>query len=266
MQGKPESHVDPPRGCELVSLKTRDGDTIKALYGPALLPNGAADPDAARRPTLIYFYGNGTMMSYSMQEFMTFRRLRANVAIAEYAGYGISTGSPSEKSFYATADAVYDFIASHPGVDPRQIIPTGWSIGSGVAIDLAHHKPVAAVATFSAFTSMKAAAQHMLPFLPVGLLLQHHFDNKTKIGELKVPLFLAHGTKDTLVPFYMNAELAKAAKSPVTVVPVEGAGHNDIFDTGGDDLMQKLGRFIESVHQNVITREAATTTQPTTRS
>lgn len=249
--------MDAPRGCDLVPLRTRDGDQVYALFGKALTPHGQPRSDAASRPTLIYFYGNATMMAYTLDEFAQFRRLGANVAVAEYAGYGISSGKPSEKSFYATADAVYDYVIARKDIDPKQIIPTGWSIGGGVAIDLAHRRPAAGVATFSAFTSMSAMARHVIPILPVSLFLKHKFDNQAKIGDLAVPIFQAHGTHDEIIPFWMNARLAAAAKAPVTVVPVEGAGHNDIFDVGGDDLIQKFGRFIEGVHAS---RDSATTT------
>jgi fermentation-respiration switch protein FrsA (DUF1100 family) len=63
-------------------------------------------------------------------------------------------------------------------------------------------------------------------------------------------VFLAHGTVDTLVPFSMNARLAKAAKSLVTVTPIAGADHNDIFEVGGTGLMATFGEFVESVHRS----------------
>jgi hypothetical protein len=248
MRGTPESHVDAPRGCDLVPLRTRDSDQVYVLFGKALTPQGQPRPDAPSRPTLIYFYGNGTMLAYSLDEFAQFRRLGANVAVAEFAGYGMSSGKPSEKSFYATADAVYDYVIARKDIDPKQLIATGWSIGGGVAIDLAHRRPVAGVATFSAFTSMTAMARHVLPIFPVSLFLKHKFDNQAKIGDLTVPIFLAHGTHDEIIPFWMNARLAAAAKAPVTVVPVEGASHNDIFDVGGSELMEKFGEFVDAIH------------------
>ena len=54
---------------------------------------------------------------------------------------------------------------------------------------------------------------------------------------------------DTLVPYAMHAQLAKAAKGPVTLVPVQGAEHNDIFQMGGAELMRQFGEFIEEVHK-----------------
>jgi uncharacterized protein len=248
LQGAAESRVTAGRNYEVVPLKTAQGDQVYMMFGKALTAGGQVRPDAAARPTLIFFYGNAMVMAYTFDEFAAFRKLGANVAVAEYAGYGMSGGKASETSFYATADAVYDYVVAHEGIDAKQIIPTGWSIGAGVAIDLAHRRPVAGVATFSAFTSMTAMARHIVPILPVSLFVKHKFDNLAKIRDLDVPIFMAHGTEDELVPFKMEAQLVKAAKGPVTVVEVKGAGHNDIFEIGGDELMQKFGAFVEQVH------------------
>ena len=157
------------------------------------------------------------------------------------------TGKPSETGVYDTADTAYQYLLARKDIDPRQIIPFGLSLGGAAAIHLAATKPVGGLVTISAFTSMPDMARAMLPWLPTSLLLRYRFDNEQKMAAFKCPVFLAHGTADNLVPFSMNARLAKAAKGPVTLFPVEGAGHNDVLLVGGRDLTAKLGLFIERV-------------------
>jgi fermentation-respiration switch protein FrsA (DUF1100 family) len=251
-QGTREAIVKPAPDQTLARVPTRNGQTIAVLFAPALLPDGSPHPDAAHRPTILYFYGNAMTISSCFDELHHFRRLGANVAIAELVGYGLSTGKPSEQNTYATADTAYDYLLTRSDVDPHQIIPTGWSLGAAAAIDLAARKPVAGLATFSAFTSMPDMAHKLLPWFPTSLLLRHRFQNERKIAAIDVPIFLAHGTRDDLVPYPMHARLAKAAKGPVTLVPVEGAEHNDLFQIGGPKLMRQFGEFIEKVHQNCL--------------
>jgi hypothetical protein len=104
-QGQAEAEVRPQSGTELVKLRTTRADTIVALYGAAILSNGKPDPQAADRPTMIYFYGNAMCLKYAAVQLDELRRLGVNVLIPEYVGYGMSSGGPSEKGCQATAPA-----------------------------------------------------------------------------------------------------------------------------------------------------------------
>lgn len=257
-QGKPEANVRmmmPDQ--QLLRLPTRTGQTIAVMFGPALLPNGSPHPTAASRPTILYFYGNAMCISACSDEFAIFRRLGVNVAIAEFIGYGLSTGKPSEAGVYETADTAYQYLLTRSDIDPKQIISAGWSLGATAAIHLASNRSVGGLATFSAFTRMKDMAHQILPWFPTSLLVKYRFDNERAMALVKCPAFLAHGTIDGLVPYSMNARLIKAATCPVTVVPVEGSDHTDIFEVGGADLWQKLSGFIERLHANAASIDSA---------
>jgi fermentation-respiration switch protein FrsA (DUF1100 family) len=235
--------VETSPGATLVPLRTAAGDRIVALYGPALTEDGSPAAPDARHPTVLYFYGNGMTLADCLPLLDRFRRLGVTALIPEYAGYGESSGEAGERGCYATADAAYDYLLRN-GTRPDQIVAAGWSLGGAVATDLASRRPVAGLATFSAFTSMTEMAQRQYPYVPVALLLRHRFDNRTKIGHVHCPVLLAHGTDDPLVPPEMAERLAAAAGGPVTRVSVPGAGHNDLFAVGGDTLMASFRQFI----------------------
>ena len=239
--------VRPRADAELVTLTTADGDRVVALFGPALTREGEPHPEASRRPTLLYFYGNGMCLNDTMEQFDHFRRLGANVLIPDYVGYGMSGGQPGESGCRATADAAYDHLQSRRDVDPRAIVAVGWSLGGAVAIDLASRRPVAGLAAFSTFTSMVEMARRNFPFLPNSLLLRHRFDSLAKIGRVSCPILLMHGRSDRLIPSAMSDRLAAAARTPVTKLTVEGADHNDFFLVGGAQVDEALVRFLESL-------------------
>jgi uncharacterized protein len=246
-QGQAYAEVKPRPGTELVRLKTRQGESIVALFGPALTADGRPDPQAARRPTLLFFYGNGMCLSYSRDEFERFRRLGLNVLIPEYVGYGMSGGSPSERGCQATADAAYEYLVATRGVKPDELVIGGWSLGGAVAVDLASRRPAAGLIMFSSFTGGVEMGRRIAPFLPVSLLLRHRFDNLGKIRSVTCPILIGHGRRDSIVPFDMGKRLAAAAKAPVTTLWIDEADHNDFLDVAGRRLDRAITRFVDEL-------------------
>lgn len=243
--GRADSRVPPDSSYELLELTTRSGTRVAAQFGHALDARGNALP-AASRPTLIFFYGNGSCLAYTQPEFHEFRRLGLNVLIPEYPGYGMSPGgSPSEHSLYETADAAYNHLLARPDIDHSRIVAGGWSMGAAVAIDLASRHPVSHVFTVSAFTSMHQVARHVAPWAPTSLLIRSRFDNLAKLPSVSAPLLLFHGEHDTLVPVAMSSTLAALAKAQARVVTFPGVGHNDIFTLSGPAILNHLRNFLE---------------------
>lgn len=242
-----KSRVDPPRDAELAHLETRRGDRIAVLFGPALRQDGTPDPQARERPTLLYFYGNGTCMETALDEFELFRRQGANVLIAEYVGYGLSQGRPSETACYETADTAYDYLLTRTDVDPTRIVAAGGSLGGAVAIDLAARKPVVGLVTFMTFTSLQEVARKHFPLAPVEPLLRYRFDSLSKIRHVRCPVLLVHGQRDLLVPVSMMDRLAEAVPTRVTRLTVPRAAHPDLFRAGRKPIAGALREFLAAL-------------------
>jgi fermentation-respiration switch protein FrsA (DUF1100 family) len=190
----------------------------------------------------------------SSYEFAQFRQLGFNVLIPEYPGYGMSSGQASESGCYEAADAAYHYLTETLHVPPAQIVVSGWSLGAAVAIDLAARKHVAGLIVLSAFTSLPEQARAMLPWIPqsvVRLFLKERFDNLSKIRQVTCPIFIGHGTQDELVPFAMAERLAQAARQRdmVTFLPIEGSGHNDLFEVGENALWTEIQDFTTNLRQ-----------------
>jgi uncharacterized protein len=239
-QGLAGATLPPSPDYELIPLQTADGTRIIAEFGGALGRDGKRASETLHAPTVIFFYGNGACAATMAVEFWRFRQMGANIIMPDFPGYGMSGGKPSEKAFYAAADAVYDYVNQRPGIDRDRIVAVGWSMGGAVAIDLANRRKVAALETISAFTSLPAVAHTVTPWLPVKWILRSRFDNLAKIPNITCPVFIAHGTQDRIVPPAMAGQLAAATREKVTPFMVEGAGHNDIFDTGGSALWEAI--------------------------
>jgi len=249
-QGSADTRVNRPLpGTELVKLTTDKGETIVAAFGPALGENGKPNPDRAHCPTVLYFYGNASALNYSWTEFQLFRRLGCNVLIPDFLGYGMSSGSPGEEGVYRTADTAYEYLLKRPDVDKSRIIAAGWSLGAAAAIHVAHDRPVAGLITLSAFTSMADMGRTHYPFLPVSMMLRHRFENQAKLCDVKCPMLLIHGRHDSIVPATCCAALEKSARSKATVLLLDDADHNNVFDADPDRLAAALREFITPIAQ-----------------
>jgi uncharacterized protein len=206
-------------GSSLLSLTTSSGDQVGLLFGAGLPSAGSPSLCASEAFYLLYFYGNGMCLEPSSSEFARFRKLGFNVLITEYPGYGMSSGQASEPGCY-----------------------------EAVAIDLASRKQVAGLIALSAFTNIPEQAHAMLPWIPrsvVRLFIKERFNNLSKIRKVTCPIFIGHGKGDELVPFVMAERLAQAARQrgPVTFFPMQGCGHNEIFEVGGNQLWTAIQDF-----------------------
>ncbi|BDI29212.1 hypothetical protein CCAX7_12630 [Capsulimonas corticalis] len=250
-QNKTNAHLSvAPSGCELLDLPTGQGK-IAAIFGRAETPDGAVDPSAGKRPTVLYFYGNGGSIVSSLEQMKHFQKLDMNVLVADYPGFGMSPGVASEEACYGAADAVYRYARARPEIDPAKLIVAGWSLGSAVAIDLASKHPCAGLITFSAFTSMAEMGNSQYPIVPLPIIraiLKYRFASEEKIRRVGCPVLIGHSRDDHFVPYRMADRLASAAGGPATRLTTVGSDHSDFFANDSPQIFEAIGKF---VHQTL---------------
>jgi fermentation-respiration switch protein FrsA (DUF1100 family) len=75
-------------------------------------------------------------------------------------------------------------------------------------------------------------------------------DSIGKMDRIVCPKLIVHGSDDELVPGEMGKRLYFASADPKEFYEVWGAGHNDVFETGGISYLDKLRAFVNnSSHQ-----------------
>ena len=121
----------------------------------------------------------------------------------------------------------------------------GRSLGSGVAVRLAAHRPVRAVVLVSPFDSLRSIARKQYPFVPVSLLLKHPFDSLAHAPEIAAPLLVVAGDHDRLIPAKYSRRLHDAWGGPKRWRLLEQADHNDIHARSG--YWPEIRDFLESV-------------------
>ncbi|KAJ2935289.1 hypothetical protein H1R20_g1806, partial [Candolleomyces eurysporus] len=180
------------------------------------------DEFIASRPTVIMFHGNGGNHGHRLPLAKIFyMRMRCNVFMLSYRGYGLSEGSPSEKGIvhrlprppfwvsvclcaHWTCTAL-NYVLQHPVLAKTFIILYGQSIGGAVSIDLASKNPtkISALILENTFTSLPNLVPHALPVLgPVSFLCHQKWDsiNKIPLIPATTPMLMLSGMEDEIVP------------------------------------------------------------------
>jgi hypothetical protein len=245
-QGGPEAQIPAGPGREVLTLKTSSGERVVALFGRAFSSDGELVADPSSRPTLLYFYGNGQCLGTSVHEIDTIRHLGLNVLAADYLGYGLSGGSPSESGCYAVADAAYEHLLHRRDVDPKNLLMGGFSLGGAVAIDLASRHACSGLIVSSTFTGMTDMAAAQYPYIPTSLLLRHRFRSIAKIPRVRCPILIANGRFDDLISPDMADALARVAIGRVDRIAMN-AGHDDIFGSNDPIARAALRRFLDAI-------------------
>ncbi len=167
------------------------------------------------------------------------RRSGFNVLEIDYRGFGPTPGRPSEAGMYDDSEAAYRELLRR-GVPPNRIILLGHSLGSGPAVLLATRHNAAALVLFGAFTSIPDAAAERYPYLPVRLVVGVQFNSLARIGDVHMPVVIAHSRGDTLIPYSHALQLFAAANEPKHLITFD-APTNDGFGGHVDDLYEHVG-------------------------
>jgi fermentation-respiration switch protein FrsA (DUF1100 family) len=206
-------------GVEVVPLATPDGETLVFWYAPA--PEG--------RPTILYFHGNAGEISDRPLRFGFYRDHGFGVAYLSYRGFGGSSGEISEFGLITDALTAYDWLAAK-GIGGQDIVLVGESLGTGVAVQVAAQREVAALALEAPYTATADVAAEIYWWLPVRLLMKDQFRSVDHIAGVTAPLLVQHGDSDTVIPFAFGQALFDAAPmAEKTFIRLPGQGHEALF-------------------------------------
>ena len=196
-----------------------EGDgRVEAWFLPA--PNASPEHPA---PAAVFFHGNAELIDHLSWFVGKYHALGCSVLLPEYRGYGRSAGQPSEAAIVADAVRFYDLMIQRPDVDRRRIVLHGRSLGGGVAAQVAARRKPAALILESTFTSVAVMAHK---YLTPMCLTSSPFRTDLVLPELDIPVFIAHGTLDVVIPVENGRQLSKLAKRATYVEYV--CGHEDL--------------------------------------
>jgi pimeloyl-ACP methyl ester carboxylesterase len=208
-----------PAGAERLSVTTPDGYVLQGI----LVPAEQIDPTR----TLILGFGGNAWNGQDVAEYLHQLYPDRDVVAFHYRGYAPSGGTPSAAALIADAPLVYDSAVER--TNAARVIAVGFSIGTGIAAQLSSKRKLAGLILVTPFDSLKAVAQSLYPWLPIGPLFEHQIDAAAPLKASHIPIAVIAAEHDQIIPGERTAALRRVIPKLVYNRTIVGAGHNDIY-------------------------------------
>jgi uncharacterized protein len=230
--GRVERTLQP--GEELVWQVTTRGERIGLIIRPP----------ADKQQWIVFFYGIGMTVAGTGPVRRWLGSAGYGVACVEYAGFGVSSGSPSECGCYRSADAAITYLQREAAISLDEVTLIGWSLGSAVAMELASRRDVRAQVLLSPMASLLACAIDLARIGNTSFAIGP-FDALSKARNVDCPTLIISGSEDALTRPWMANELTKAMAGHTRLVSLPGVGHNDMLGSG-ERLWSVVKDFLSS--------------------
>ncbi len=230
----------------LIFLRMPDGTPIAACWLPA------AGPLGPQSPVILYSHGNAEDLGTALPSLLDLNRRGYSVLAYDYPGYGRSGGKPSEAGTNAAIRVAWDWLTGQggagaeaadgpgpsPGIEARQVIIYGYSLGGGPSIDLASQVKPGGLVLEAAFSTAYRV------MTGIDLFPGDRFRNIDKIDRVQAPVFILQGGQDRVIPPSHGHDLLARAREPKRGFFLPQAGHEDLRFVAGEGYWRELAEFV----------------------
>jgi len=210
--------VNPDRsGYRDVAVTTSDGLRGRLLYHPA----------QSGKPVILFFHGNGDSVLGSIVAVRQLVAAGYGAVLPEFRGFNGAPGIPDEQGLYRDARAARAWMTAN-GIGPDHTVVIGYSLGTGVAAQMAIEQPPRALILVAPYVNIAQVAATRFWWIPADLLVSERFDTAAKIGRIACPILLIHGAADTTIP-PENSAFLKTLHPNADRVVFPRTGHEVVF-------------------------------------
>ena len=228
---------------QFVELELDDGYGNGHGHGHGHLIHGWYFIQNAKYPTVVISHGNGGNLTYRADLIQMLYRMKTNVCIYDYQGYGRSTGSPTEKRLYKAGETVMHHLIYTLNVPLEQIIQCGESLGSGVASYLLVDTYCSKLLILSGFSSVKEMFYHLLPehlsFLTGLSLLFNEFPTFSYLSHYQGKTLILHSRTDGLIPY--SQAVKNKCNDRCQLLEIKGTHNQPLFDRA---ILEQMKDFL----------------------
>jgi uncharacterized protein len=206
-----------------LTIETADGERLRAWH----LPRN----DAIAQ--VVYFHGNGGNLSLWSDILVDLWRNGFDVVAVDYRGYGLSTGSPTEKGLYRDVDATVAFVHAKLRRAELPLVLWGRSIGTSMAAygasraSQATNVSVNGIVLEAGFPAARAIFEQNPVMLLLSSVATYRFATADWMTTVTVPALVIHGDRDSIIPYTLGQRLYEGLSGPKRFVTIPGGDHND---------------------------------------
>jgi len=229
----PTKNVKVPNGITLedVYLDTMDGDKIHGWFY-----------QGEKKETILYCHGNAGNIGDREHIIHFFKNMGYSVFMFDYSGYGRSTGKPSEKSLFHSAQIACEYLVKDRKTSLDNIIIFGSSIGSSVASWLTQYCRPRCLILQAPFYRIKEMVPSMIKSFKFTC---PEFDTITYLKNRmdEVPVLVLHSPDDALIPCAQGEQLCQEIEDPKLFIKIRGTHSSPIMDR---EYHENISSFIEA--------------------
>jgi len=230
-----------------------------ALSDPFVVACAGGDLDCfvdrphAGAKTFVHFHGNGEVAADYVPDYTdAVAAMGVNVCLAEYRGYGSSTGRPA---LAGMLDDVEDLFRALE-VEESELVVYGRSVGALYAIEMAERHPgLAGLVLESGIADLHERLLLRVSPAEIGAgaaeleaAVAERFDHRRKLAAYRGPLLVMHARDDELVHWsHGQRNHDWAGSSDKQLGCFDDGGHNALMAANWSRYLETLEAFVRKV-------------------
>lgn len=176
---------------------------------------------------ILYLHGNAGAIHDWGKRAHLYTDNNYDVLFLDYRGYGKNHNQiESETMLHNDIQKVYDFLKSR--YDEQQITVLGFSIGSGLAANVAANNNPKQLILEAPYYSFESLVKKIAPLVP-SFLINYKIPTHEYIPKIKCPIIIFHGKDDFLIEPENSIALQKIKPEKIQVHFIDNCNHNGIY-------------------------------------
>ena len=208
-------------------------------------------------PNVLFFHGNGEIAPEYDDIASIYNQREINFIIADFRGYGFSSGTPNAENTQLDAHHILDFVLNYLSSKSYKgpLVLMGRSLGSVSVLELSQRYPkdFSGLIIESGFADEEPLFQLIgTTAKQVGFTKKDGFLNGEKIKKYMGPLLLIHAEQDHIVPITQGEFLFNACPSGnKKFLPIPNANHNNILAISFQKYFEEVDKFVKLVSNSL---------------